>query len=86
MILPKKHVSLEESLFGFGAYLLEHIHTKITVDNLWTIYLKEYDNMLYSTRFSFDQFIVTLDYLYAIGVLTINEKGELVSETVKTNS
>ena len=86
MILPKKHVSLEESLFGFGAYLLEHIHAKITVDNLWTIYLKEYENMLYSTKFSFDQFIVTLDYLYAIGVLTINEKGELVSETVKTNS
>lgn len=86
MILPKKHVSLEESLFGFGAYLLEHIHARITVDNLWTIYLKEYENMLYSTRFSFDQFIITLDYLYAIGVLTINEKGELVSETVKTNS
>ena len=85
MILPKKHVSLEESMFGFGAYLLEHIHSKITVDNLWRIYLKEYENMLYSTRFSFDQFIVTLDYLYAIGVLTINEKGELISETVKTN-
>ena len=86
MILPKKHISLEESMFGFGAYLLEHIHSKITVDNLWRIYLKEYENMLYSTRFSFDQFIVTLDYLYAIGVLTINEKGELISETVKTNS
>lgn len=85
MILPKKHISLEESMFGFGAYLLEHIHSKITVDNLWRIYLKEYENMLYSTRFSFDQFIVTLDYLYAIGVLTINEKGELISETVKTN-
>lgn len=85
MILPKKHISLEESMFGFGAYLLEHIHSKITVDNLWRIYLKEYGNMLYSTRFSFDQFIVTLDYLYAIGVLTINEKGELISETVKAN-
>lgn len=85
MILPKKHISLEESMFGFGAYLLEHIHSKITVDNLWRIYLKEYENMLYSTRFSFDQFIVTLDYLYAIGVLTINEKGELISETVKAN-
>ncbi|MBQ3018062.1 MAG: hypothetical protein IJD89_03855 [Clostridia bacterium] len=86
MILPKKHVSLEESMFGFGAYLLEHIRPKITIDNLWKIYLKEYENMLYSTKFSFDQFILTLDYLYAIGVLTVNEKGDLISETTKTNS
>lgn len=86
MILPKKHVSLEESLFGFGAYLLEHMSSQVTIDSLWKIYLNEYNNMLYSTRFSFDQFIVTLDYLYAIGAVSINEKGELVSEALKADS
>ena len=86
MILPKKHVSLEESLFGFGAYLLEHMSSQVTIDSLWKIYLNKYENMLYGTKFSFDQFIVTLDYLYAIGAVSINEKGELISEALKTDS
>lgn len=78
MILPKKHISVEESIFGFGAYLLQHIAKKATVDNLWKIYLKEYQESIYSTEFSFDQFIVAIDYLFAIGAVETNEKGELI--------
>ncbi|MCH5198142.1 MAG: hypothetical protein J1E34_04460 [Oscillospiraceae bacterium] len=78
MILPKKHISVEESMFGFGAYLLQHIAEKTTVDKLWDIYLKEYQDSMYGTKFSFDQFIVTIDYLFAIGAIETNEKGELI--------
>lgn len=78
MILPKKHISIEESLFGYGAYLLQHINKQTTVDNLWKIYLNEYQSSLYNTKFSFDQFVITLDYLFAIGAIETNDKGELV--------
>ena len=78
MILPKKHISVEESLFGYGAYLLHHITSKTTVDNLWRTYLKEYQDAIYNTKFNFDQFIVTIDYLFAIGAIETNEKGELI--------
>lgn len=86
MILPKKHLTIEESLFGFGAYLLQHIKSNITVDNLWKIYLKEYKDSVYNIKFNFDQYIVAIDYLFVIGAIVINEKGELEREINKTNS
>lgn len=77
MILPKKHLALEESLFGFGAYLLKHIKEKQSVDKLWKTYLFEYKNNIYEIRFSFDQYIITIDYLFAIGAIEMNDKGEI---------
>lgn len=86
MILPKKHLTIEESLFGFGAYLLQHIKNNISVDNLWRIYLREYKDSIYNIKFNFDQYIVAIDYLFLIGAIVINEKGELEREINKTNS
>ena len=43
MILPKKQLPLNESLFGFGAFLLEHIGTPISMDDLWEYYKNSYD-------------------------------------------
>lgn len=44
MILPKKQLSLNESYFGFGAFLLEHISSPISVDDLWKYYKDSYKN------------------------------------------
>ncbi|MDK2951994.1 MAG: phospholipid/cholesterol/gamma-HCH transport system ATP-binding protein, partial [Kosmotogales bacterium] len=35
MILPKKHINLSESYFGFGGFLLKFITEPISIDNLW---------------------------------------------------
>lgn len=80
MILPKKQLSLNESLFGFGAFLLEHIGSPISIDDLWECYKNSYDNKKYPVKFSFDQFIMTLDYLYIIGAIKQNERGLLCYE------
>lgn len=85
MILPKKHISIEESLLGFGGYLLKYISKAISVDELWNKYLNDYNNSKYHTKFNFDQFIVTIDYLFAIGAIEMNEKGEIKYATNKTN-
>lgn len=77
MILPKKHLSLDESLFGFGAYLLDNIKKNSNIDRLWRNYLSDYKNNIYSVKFTFDQYIITIDYLFAINAIEINQKGEL---------
>ena len=86
MILPKKHLYLEESLFGFGAYLLKHIQMKISVDKLWKIYISEYKNNIYQIKFNFDQYIIAIDYLFAIGAIEMNEKGEIYFAVNQVNS
>ena len=80
MILPKKHLSIEESLFGFGAFLLQKITNPIAIEDLWESYRDAYINKKYNVKFSFDNFIATLDYLYIIGAIKINEKGLMCRE------
>lgn len=77
MILPEKHISLDESLFGFGAYLLSRMDSKKSIDHLWHIYSADCKNNVYSVHFTFDQYILTIDYLFSIGAIEMNEKGEI---------
>lgn len=72
MILPKKHLSIEESLFGFGAFLLQKTTAPTSVERLWGLYNDSHINKEYSIKFSFDEFILTLDYLFIIGAIEIN--------------
>lgn len=80
MILPKKHLGIEESLWGFGAFLLGQMKKPMSVDDLWKYYKECYSKNEYSVRFSFDQFIMTLDYLCIIGAVKLDEKGKLIYE------
>lgn len=80
MILPKKHLSIEESLFGFGAFLLQKITTPTSIENLWGFYKDAYVNKQYAVKFSFDDFVIALDYLYIIGAIKINEGGLVCCE------
>jgi hypothetical protein len=81
MILPRKQLSVYESLFGFGAFLLAQLTDGKTVEELWEYYKAAYSNKLYEVKFSFDQFIITLDYLFIIGAIRKDEEGVLRYET-----
>lgn len=83
MILPKKHLSISESFFGFGAFLLKKLKSPTSIDDLWQYYKDSYINKKYVVKFSFDQFIATLDYLYMIGAIKDNGKGVVCNETEK---
>lgn len=80
MILPKKQLSIEESLWGFGGFLLKQLQKSMLVDELWECYKEFYSNGKYSVRFSFDQFIMALDYLYIIGAIKKDERGKISYE------
>lgn len=81
MILPQKHLSVTESLFGFGAFLLQKIKEPISIDSLWEYYQDAYTNKQYLVKFSFDQFVMALDYLFIIGAIKLSEGGVLCYET-----
>ena len=85
MILPKKQLSVRESFFGFGAFLLEKLKSPISIDDLWQYYKNSYTNKKYTVKFSFDQYIATLDYLYMIGAIKESERGIVCNETEKFN-
>ena len=81
MILPKKQLSVEESLWGFGGFLLQKLQKPVHADELWEYYKEVYSNCKYSVRFSFDQFVMALDYLYIIGAIKKDERGRISYET-----
>lgn len=80
MILPRKQLSISESYFGFGGFLLQKLSEPISVEALWEYYKDSYSDKRYPVKFSFDQYIMALDYLFIIGAIKTNERGLLCYE------
>lgn len=71
--MPKKHISLEQSLIGFGTKIIDLIGTDtVSLEFLW-----QKCNLDCAVKHSFDDLVLTLDYLFAIGVVVQNEEGLL---------
>ncbi|MCK5155325.1 MAG: hypothetical protein KAQ69_02755 [Spirochaetales bacterium] len=76
MILPTKHTNIEQSLLGFGSYILQIIDDGVTIDFLWQEYLKDYNNKVYSKKHSFDNMLLTLVFLFSVNAID-EDNGEL---------
>ncbi len=79
MILPKKHIKLSESLFALGALVIEQIDNPKTVDEIWDNISQKQD--VISSANNFDNLILTLDYLFSLGIITLNQKGGITKCT-----
>lgn len=66
-ILPTKHISTQNSLLGVGAIILEHLNYPRTVTSLWTAVSKSPEVA------TFGRFVLTLDLLYIIGAVELEE-------------
>jgi hypothetical protein len=67
MILPTKQVTVSRSLLGVGATLLSALDGKYTVSRFW-----EKARGIPAVG-SFQRFVLTLDLLYAIGAIVIED-------------
>ncbi|MFW6046603.1 MAG: ABC-three component system middle component 6 [Candidatus Woesearchaeota archaeon] len=76
MILPTKHIRISDSLFGLGGYLLNLLNEPMTVDTLWRKYSKK-NNKKFPAYHSFDNVVLALNLLFMIGIINVNDKGEL---------
>ncbi|HHX24598.1 MAG: ABC-three component system middle component 6 [Tepidanaerobacteraceae bacterium] len=75
MLIPTKHTNFSESLLGFGSYILKKIEYFKSVDELWSEYLLDYKNRIYPAKHSFDNLLLTLTFLYSIGILEEQDGG-----------
>ncbi|MBP1315268.1 ABC-three component system middle component 6 [Herbaspirillum sp. 1130] len=76
MLLPDKHITFAESLLGLGAYVLETLSTPMTIDQVWRSFEKS-RGADYPAFHSFDNLVLAVDSLYALGILSLNEDGKL---------
>jgi hypothetical protein len=65
VILPTKHIPLEQSLIGIGATLLMGLERPRTVTSLWEEVRKD------PSIGSFDRFSLALAFLYALGAIDL---------------
>ena len=77
MILPTKHLNFSESLLGFGGYILKMLDRPKTIDEVWDKYQSDFENGLYFAKHSFDNLMLTVIFLFAIGVV-IEKDGQII--------
>lgn len=70
MILPTKHISTQQALIGTGALILQELSRPISVSKLWENVRSQ------SAVDTYERFVLTLDMLYIIGIITI-EKNKI---------
>ncbi len=73
-LLPNKHVPTDRTLLGLGAMVLSRLDSPSTLSSLWEVVADEPEIG------SFHNFVLTLDYLYAIGAIDY-ERGLLMKAT-----
>lgn len=76
MLMPDKHISFAESLIGLGSFVLENLTTAKDIDALWKIY-ESVRGSEYPAFHSFDNLLLTVDMLFAIGAIELRNDGKL---------
>ena len=67
MILPTKHITVENSLLGVGAIILVHLQRPTTVSTLW-------EKLRILPEIStYERFTLGLDLLFMINAIELNE-------------
>tara|TARA_R110000787_G_scaffold186903_1_gene298678 strand:+ start:106 stop:333 length:228 start_codon:yes stop_codon:yes gene_type:complete len=67
VILPTKHIEPQESLLGVGGMLLNQLRRPLTVSTLWEE-VRERPEVA-----TFERFTLGLDFLYACGLVVIED-------------
>lgn len=67
--MPDKHIKFAESLLGLGSYVLDALTAPQTIDDLWDGYHKAKKTGQYLAPHSFDNLVLAVDILFAIGAI-----------------
>lgn len=78
MILPTKGITPDRSILAVGSDLLDILDSPLSVSNLWSRYLDLRKQVELESPVNFDWFILTLDFLFTIGAITLDDRGRLV--------
>lgn len=78
MILPTKGITPDRSILSVGSDLLDLLDSPQSVSNLWSRYLNFRKQMGLERSVNFDWFVLTLDFLFSIGAIDLDDRGRLV--------
>ncbi len=77
MILPSKSIPPEKSLIALGGCVLELLgESPLTVTSVWTE-LHASERAAQAAPASFEWFVLSLDMLYALGAIELDQTGVL---------
>ncbi|MFL6196076.1 MAG: ABC-three component system middle component 6 [Thermoanaerobaculia bacterium] len=77
MILPKKHLSTDRCLLYVGAEVLGLLNRPRTVSNIWHDLKAHRSKRNELSVITYDWFILSLDFLHALGAIAMEEDGLL---------
>lgn len=80
MILPTKGITPDRSILSVGSDLLDLLDSPQSVSNLWSRYLNFRKQMGLERPVNFDWFVLTLDFLFSIGAIDLDDRGRLVKQ------
>lgn len=78
MILPTKGITPDRSILAVGCDLLDLLDSPLCVSNLWSRYLNFRKQLGLERPVNFDWFVLTLDFLFTIGAIHLDDRGRLV--------
>lgn len=78
MLLPGKHIKLSESIIGFGGFVLADLDKPKTLDRIWSDFEKVRDTDIFPSYQSFNNLVITISFLYAIGAISMHKDGKLL--------
>lgn len=73
MILPTKRVGEDRALLTLGARILQWLDEPKTVSRLWDEIQRERTSQERSGLVTFDWFVLALDMLFALGVVSLRQ-------------
>lgn len=77
MLLPNKHLRVEESILGLGASLLPLVGTGATVESIFNAYSRQCSATGRCAPASPGKLLLALDWLYLIGAIERTSDGEI---------
>ena len=82
MILPQKHITLQESLLGLSSFVLLQLdQSDLTVDEIWLKYLKINNSKKFPAKHNFDDIILAIDILFSLKKIKSTSEGKLIHGT-----
>ena len=78
MILPTKGVAPDRCILGVGGDLLSLMNGPIGPSTLWARYIRYRRRRGGEVLVTFDWFVLTLDFLFMIGAIGLDDRGRLV--------
>lgn len=73
MILPTKHLAQDRALLTIGATILPRLQQPLTVSALWEQLSSDPALKSKAAPLRYDSFVLTLDLLYLIGAIQIED-------------